>query len=705
MCAGVRTHLLQERGIKAFRILSAFLKEPDKADVIEAGFFVGGSATQSNSKKLVRQFYIHLHDLVKGDGYEIVASIDNGVRIDSVEKLKEGVQPNFTLEELATAEQLCRKDERVVKAAAEIGVTPEQIHCDGWSIGWDPERFPGRRLQQCVCFARYDKDQNMYGHPLDFMPILDAVTGEVLSIDFPTHRSTKDGKLNNGTSGPPKEATFEAPTGRERIAPPTQRHEYLPELAAASVHTPDKPIQMRKSLKPLHVVQPEGVSFKMNGSILEWEGWRLHVAFHPREGIVLSTISYADPEALGASRAQPKERPVFYRLSVTEMVVPYAEVAFPHYKKFAFDVGEYGLGYLANSLSLGCDCLGSIQYLDGHFATHDGGVEVIKNVICIHEEDDGLLWKHSDYRPGGRSHNVRGRKLVISMVCTVSNYEYKLAWSLHQDGNIDLEISLTGILNLYTLAEGESTGGFGTEVAPRINAHYHQHLFSVRVDPHVDGPRNSIVEQEIVSLPEPTGSAENWAGNGFTTKKRILQTTGEGVRDANAYDERTWTIVNENEKHYSTKAPVGYKIMSNNMPRLYAKHDSPCAIRAPFSKHHIWTVPYKEQRLYPAGRYPVQSVEIQEDSVERWVGEGKENIANEDIVTFITVGTTHIPRPEDFPVMPAEKVRLAFKPVGFFSRNPALDVPATNDPRSVSAEAHLGGHANGNGNGATACCN
>ena len=144
----------------------------------------------------------------------------------------------------------------------------------------------------------------------------------------------------------------------------------------------------------------------------------MHVGFHPREGLVLSTISYNDTEALGASAANPKERPLFYRLSLAEMVVPYAEPGFPHYKKFAFDVGEYGLGYLANSLSLGCDCLGSIEYMDGIVARHDGTAEVIPNAICLHEEDAGLLWKHTDYRVGGRAHNVRGRKFVISMVCT-----------------------------------------------------------------------------------------------------------------------------------------------------------------------------------------------------------------------------------------------------------------------------------------------
>lgn len=364
---------------------------------------------------------------------------------------------------------------------------------------------------------------------------------------------------------------------------------------------------------------------------------------------------------------------------------------------------------MANSLSLGCDCVGSIEYMDGFVSKHDGTVETIKNAICIHEEDAGLLWKHTDYRPGGRAHNVRNRKLVLSMVCTVANYEYQFNWNFHLDGNIELEIKLTGILNLYQLAEGETTGGYGTQVAPRINAHYHQHLFSVRIDPHLDGQNNSIQEQHIEESPHASRSAENWAGNAFTAPTRILQTTGEGVRDAKADIERTWTIVNESNKHYSSGKNAGYKIMCKDMPRLYAKHDGITAIRAPFAKHHLWTLPYQDAHKYPAGLHVPQTLKAPADSIETWVGDGKANIANQDIVTYITCGTTHIPRPEDFPVMPAETVRFMLKPVNFFRRNPTLDVPATNDAKSVSAGAANGvtgvNGANGaNGTHGAACC-
>ena len=63
-----------------------------------------------------------------------------------------------------------------------------------------------------------------------------------------------------------------------------------------------------------------------------------------------------------------------------------------------------------------------------------------------------------------------------------ASYEYLFAWSLRLDGTMELEIKLTGILNLYVSAEGEKVGAFGTEVAPRVNAHHHQREQESRSD-------------------------------------------------------------------------------------------------------------------------------------------------------------------------------------------------------------------------------
>lgn len=109
------------------------------------------------------------------------------------------------------------------------------------------------------------------------------------------------------------------------------------------------------------------------------------------------------------------------------------------------------MGLMTNSLQLGCDCKGSIHYLDGIISSRSGEATVIKNAVCIHEEDAGILFKHTDFRDENVI-STRGRKLVISQVFTAANYEYAIYWQIYQDGTIQIELKLTGMLNTVSHA-------------------------------------------------------------------------------------------------------------------------------------------------------------------------------------------------------------------------------------------------------------
>ena len=217
----------------------------------------------------------------------------------------------------------------------------------------------------------------------------------------------------------------------------------------------------------------------MQGREVSWQKWSFRVGFNPREGLVLHTVAYDG-------------RPVLYRASIAEMMVPYADPKASSYHKNVFDLGEYGVGMLANSLTIGCDCLGTIRYFDAHMADNRGRPVTIKNAVCLHEEDFGMLWKHTDWRTG-QSEVRRSRRLAVSMVATVGNYDYGFYWYLYQDGTIQMEVKLTGIVNTTALKPGEPAR-HGTEVAPRLTAPYHQHYFNARLDFAVDGENNTVEE-------------------------------------------------------------------------------------------------------------------------------------------------------------------------------------------------------------------
>lgn len=258
----------------------------------------------------------------------------------------------------------------------------------------------------------------------------------------------------------------------------------------------------------------------------------------------------------------------------------------PHHRKHAFDLGEYGAGYLTNSLSLGCDCKGSIHYLDAEFPTRVGGIRKIKNAICIHEEDAGILFKHTDFRDDSVI-VTRGRKLIVQQIFTAANYEYVVAWIFHQDGTIQPEIKLTGILNTYIMDPDEDTHGWGTQVYTGVNAHNHQHLFCLRIDANVDGPDNSVYVTDAVPGDAPVGSKENFYGNAFYSKRTKLATTGEGKTDYIAQTSRTWEICNPNKLNPYSKKPVSYKLVSREVPTLLPKEGSLVWKRAAFARHSV----------------------------------------------------------------------------------------------------------------------
>ncbi|KIJ56058.1 hypothetical protein M422DRAFT_774004 [Sphaerobolus stellatus SS14] len=583
------------------------------------------------------------HRRLNGAAFTVVASLSKDAvwLVDSVKQLPEGVQPQISVHELGAAKEIVRNDPTVIKLAAEIELKPENIYADGWSIGWD-FRFPkSKRLQQAILFARVEKDNNLYVHPLDFTPVLDSNTLKVIHVDFPPHRvPTSDSKpsttsISSQTSGtsipPPLDQDSLLASGRKRIPYPDAPQDYLPGMMEK--YGGVKP-STRKPLKPLHIVQPKGVSFTVDGHEIERQKWKMHVDFSHREGIVLPTITYDDDGVL---------RPLIYRLSLAEMIVPYGVPEHPDPRKFAFDVGEYGVGCLANDLTLGCDCLGKIHYLPGSFIGQDGHAINNQRAICIHEEDHGLLWKHTDYRIDGRAHAVRSRRLVISMLCTLASYEYLFYYYFYLDGSIELEIKLTGIVSVTLFAPSDPIPNpFATQVAPRMAGQFHQHIFSIRIDPMIDGLKNSVLESDVIPLDAETGSDENYAGNAFVVQEKVLKKGNEGGREYNHAKERRWSIINPSRTHSSSKKNTGYVLgYRGHTTTLLAKPNSWIQKRAAFASKSLWVVKGMdngvEGRMWPAGRYVPQTRDAPEDSVSKWAV-GGESIEGEDIAVFATIG-------------------------------------------------------------------
>lgn len=288
----------------------------------------------------------------------------------------------------------------------------------------------------------------------------------------------------------------------------------------------------------------------------------------------------------------------------------------------------------------------------------------------MHEQDNGLQHKHTNYR-NNRATVVRNRELVVQMICTVSNYEYILAWIFDQAGNIEHEVRATGILSTMPMDNADGTKvPWGTSVGPGVMAAYHQHLFSLRIDPAIDGHNNTLFYEE--SAPMPVNEFNPY-GMGYTSKQTVLKKSG--FADLCVEKARVFKIRNDSVINPVSHKPVAYKLHAAPSQMLLMDKSSFATKRAAFAEHAIWVTRHQEDELYAAGEFTNQS---QKDTgLVDWAARN-EDVENSDIVVWHTFGLTHNPRPEDFPVMPSERISVMLKPDGFFTKNPALDVPNSN---------------------------
>ncbi|MGN9841131.1 primary-amine oxidase [Nonomuraea sp. H19] len=608
----VRRILLRE-GLLTDPVRVAYLglEEPPKDEVL----------AYEPGAPIVRRARAFLLDLATEAAEDVIVSISGG-EVESrtpIDPVTDGQVPMLD-EEHVLVRKVLKEDAGWAAALARRGITdPANVYLAALSAGhFGLPKEEGRRVARVLAHLMPTPDSLPWAHPVDgLVAYVDLVKGEVMEI---------------------------VDTGPQPIpAEPGDYHQ--------GPH--------RTTQKPIHITQPEGPSFTVDGPLVTWEKWSVRLGYDMREGLTLHQIGFED---------DGRTRPVVYRASVAEMLVPYADPGPIRFWQNYFDTGEYQLGKLANSLELGCDCLGEITYFDAVVTDGAGLPKVITNAICMHEEDYGVLWKHTDPANGSRE-TRRQRRLVISFFVTVGNYDYGFYWYLYLDGTIELEVKATGIV--FTGAYDERIAPYGSEVAPGLAAPYHQHLFSARLDMTVDGLANAVDEVEAVPLPAH-------GGNAFGRAVTRLRTEQEAKRDADLKAERTWHVVNPSVRNRLGR-PVGYALHPEGRPTLLAGRESSIGKRAEFATKHLWVTRYHPAERYPAG-----------DLVNQHPGgaglpaytRADRDIDGQDIVLWHTFGLTHFPRTEDWPIMPVDTCGFVLKPVGFFDRNPTLDVPPSAAERS-----------------------
>ncbi|HTU68975.1 MAG TPA: hypothetical protein VMF11_01535 [Candidatus Baltobacteraceae bacterium] len=444
---------------------------------------------------------------------------------------------------------------------------------------------------------------------------------------------------------------------------------HVPEdIFSRAVLGPEKPA------RDLGISPPTSSRLRFDGNQVRWHGWNFRYSFNQREGLVLHQIGFED---------EGRVRSICYRAAVSEMLVPYADPSPGWIWREFFDSGEYGLGAVAVRLRAGKELPNNALVLDAVLPDTSLEARIDPGRVFFYERENGALFAH--VQASDKRHiYARAKELVVGYVTNVGNYDYIFQWIFRLDGSFGFEGELQGMILDKTIADltcsvckEEATRGpgvyetggdqeFGTLVSPQMLGVTHQHWINLRLDFDIDGTANAVEEYNVKRL--PPNPKTNPAGRALSVTRTVFGTSREACRMLNDQTNRSWVVYNPSKRsqigHFA-----GYEIeaITNTFSSIPGyRYGEPTS----FVQRHFWVTPYDARQFYAAGWYPNQHPEDYGDSLVRYADD--RSIYDKDVVVWYSLGFTHVTRPEDFPIMPSERVGVNFKPRGFFAKSPAL---------------------------------
>ena len=422
----------------------------------------------------------------------------------------------------------------------------------------------------------------------------------------------------------------------------------------------------QKAFKPLEVVEPEGKNFSISGQTIHWGPWCFHVGLDSRVGLQISTATYKDKGV---------KRKVMYEGNLGGMVVPYGDPDMGWYFKSYLDSGEYGMGTLTSSIEKGIDAPNNAVLLDAVIADYTGQPRVIPNAIAVFERYAGPEFKHQEMNQPNIS--SERRELVVRWISTVGNYDYIFDWVFNNNGIIGINAGATGIeavkgVQAKTMhdATAKEDTRYGTLIDHNIVGTTHQHIYNFRLDMDVDGDNNSFVEMDPVVVKNVRGGPRSSA---MEVRERTVNTEKEA---AQRFDPSTIRLLSNSNKENKMGNPVSYQVIpfaGGTHPIAKGANfaaDEWLFKRLSFMDKQIWVTKRDENEKFPEGKYSNRS--DRDTGLGQFVA-NNDNINNKDLVVWMTTGTTHVARAEEWPIMPTEWVYTMLKPWNFFDSTPTLN--------------------------------
>lgn len=590
-----------DTSMRSARNISVWLDEPDKAAVLAA-------------QPVARVARVVTYDMTRDSLREYLVDV-NAKRIRS-SRVIANAQPMLTAVDADRAASIVRSDKRWIAALSKRGITDVTHVVPGaWSAGYFGDSTERGRVVRVIPYVRDKPHDREYLRPVEGIVAVVNLTRNMIT-DF----------SDEGVTPVAPARAIAAEAGFNATSPGSSARD-------------------------------DGI--ELNGQSIRWRQWRLHVAPHPREGVVLHRVRYVD----GA-----RERSMLYRASVSEIVVPYGDPSRGWFMRNAIDEGELGLGQFVHPLREGVDVPAGAHFRSAILADERGVPIEHANAIAVYERDGGLAWRHLDLAR-------RARELVIEWIASLGNYEYGFAWIFHEDGTIEQRTTLTGIMSVKgataplrdtAIASLPTDEAHGQRITDQLIAPHHQHFFAFRLDTDIDGAtHHRVIEVDghaalATTTPDPHSA--------MTAASTILATEHDAQRLTSSDVSRRWTVQNSSVRN-ATGSRVGLSLVPAENARPLADSTSWIRKRAGFLNAQLWVTPYRADELYAAGDYPNQS--RGGDGLPSFTRRNV-SVADTDVVLWYVMGITHLPRPEDWPVMPSHVAGFKLVPTGFFDANPLM---------------------------------
>ncbi|WP_205908949.1 tyramine oxidase [Metarhizobium album] len=598
------------------------LDEPAKADVLK---WKDGDTLD---RKASVQF-------TSPDGFrEALVNISQGT-VESNEAIKG--QPMVLFTEFMGALQGALADPRMVDGLAKRGLKPEQAFCLPLTAGnFFTEEFENSRLMKVPCY-HVPEGSNFYAKPI-----------EGLFAVYDIGKKTVVNVIDTGA-----------------VDLPGDNWGYTEEEVAA--RTP-----LREKTNKVTLQQDGGANYKITGSHLEWDIWRLNFRVDKRPGLVVSNLDVKDGKDW---------RSVIYQAHLSEVFVPYMDPTEGWYWRTYMDSGEYGFGLFLSPLTAGIDCPTHATFLPATIADDQGNPLVIPNAICIFERSNGdPAWRHFEVfaQTPEKPLPAEGRpatELVIRTASEVGNYDYLIDYRLQQNGQVNIYVGATGLDAVKGVASksmkdptAKADTQHGTLIAPNLVAANHDHYFNFRIDFDVDQPINHFSTMDIVpaKLDDKSPRKSMW-----TVEHKMPHSELEARYKISSMQPRYFMVSDPSREGYLGHEG-GYMIHHGDVS--YGPFDftnDPPMKRNAYIEYSVWNTVYDPKQRYTGGKYAMQS--DGSDTLAEWVKADKP-LMGKDIVTWFSAGFHHIPRMEDWPVMSTEWKTVHIMPHNFFAHNPALTI-------------------------------